>query len=543
MYSMHRTLTAALFATVLSAQAPAPQTPAAPAAGARELFVTAGKSVVVDSPVAIQRVSVANDAVAQAIATSPREVLINGKAPGETSLVIWQQNGQRQFFDVAVEAPPDRRLEAARRELGEELAGQNVSLTKNDDTVFLTGTVRNLSSAERAVAIASTVAAKTVNLLRVDVPATEPQILIKIRFANVDRSAQRELGLNIISSGLAGTPGRVTTGQFSPPAPQVSSNESDGGTTTQTTFTISDALNLFFFRPDLNLGATIRALQSRNLLQILAEPNVLAINGHTANFLAGGEFPFPTLQGGGAGLGAVTIQFREFGVRIAFTPTITPRGTIRMEVTPEVSSLDFANGLVFQGFNIPALSTRRVQTAIELESGQSFAIGGMLDNRVINNLSRIPGLGDIPFFGKLFRSQTLTKNNTELIVVVTPEIVRPIPAGKPVPELNMPEEFMKPNTVAANATRTPGLDVTGPVPNKPLEPTLPVEQLIRLNQQLEKQSQQGSASYQAAPLMQFVPMPVGQPAPQPQQAPAAPAQPATPTQPATQTPNTPAGTE
>ena len=244
---------------------------------------------------------------------------------------------------------------------------------------------------------------------------------------------------------------------------------------------------------------------------------MLAINGHTANFLAGGEFPFPTLQGGGAGLGAVTIQFREFGVRIAFTPTITPRGTIRMEVTPEVSSLDFANGLVFQGFNIPAMSTRRVQTAIELESGQSFAIGGMLDNRVISNLTRIPGLGDIPFFGKLFRSQHLAKNNTELIVVVTPEIVRPIPADQKPPELNMPEEFMQPNTRAANATRTPGLDVTGPVPNKPLVQTLPVEQLIRLNQQLDKQSQQGSAGYQAAPLMQYVPVPVGQPPTAPEQ--------------------------
>src|SRR6185369_9868445 len=153
------------------------------------------------------------------------------------------------------------------------------------------------------------------------------------------------------------------------------------------------------------------------MLQILAEPNVLAINGHTASFLAGGEFPYPTLQGGGGGLGAVTIQFREFGVRIAFTPTLTPRGTIRLNVTPEVSSLDYANGLVFQGFTIPGLATRRVQTEIELEAGQSFAIGGLLDNRDTESLSKIPGLGDIPLFGKLFHSRTITKNNTELLVL------------------------------------------------------------------------------------------------------------------------------
>ena len=179
----------------------------------------------------------------------------------------------------------------------------------------------------------------------------------------------------------------------------------------------------------MNLGATIAALEARNLLQILAEPNVMAINGHNASFLAGGEFPFPNLQGGGGGLGAVTIQFREFGVRINFTPTITPRGTIRLNVTPEVSSLDFANGLIFNGFTIPALSTRRMSTEVELEEGQTFAIGGLLDNRDTETFNKVPGLGNIPFFGNLFRSRQITKNNSELLVMVTPELVRPIPKG------------------------------------------------------------------------------------------------------------------
>ena len=212
------------------------------------------------------------------------------------------------------------------------------------------------------------------------------------------------------------------------------------------------------------------------------------------SFLAGGEFPFPNLQGGGAGLGAVTIQFREFGVRINFTPTVTPRGTIRLAVTPEVSSLDFANGLVFQGFTIPALSTRRVSTEIELEEGQSFAIGGLLDNRDTENFSRVPGLGDIPFFGKLFRSRQLTKNNSELLVMVTPELVRPIPKGQPTPSLNMPGEFLPPNT-SSTALRHPGMDVTGPVPVKaPPRPTIAVEELIKSMQGPAAAAQAGAGS-------------------------------------------------
>ncbi len=196
---------------------------------------------------------------------------------------------------------------------------------------------------------------------------------------------------------------------------------------------------MFLFRPDLNLGATIRALQRKALLEILAEPNVLAIDGKQASFLAGGEYPYPILQGGGAGLGTVTIQFREFGVRINFIPTITPRGTIRLEVAPEVSALDFANGLVFQGFTIPALTVRRVSTGVELAPGQSFAIGGLLDRRLTETIQKVPLLADVPLLGKLFRSRSLNRENSELLVIVTPELVRPIQAGQPLPHAGIPE--------------------------------------------------------------------------------------------------------
>jgi pilus assembly protein CpaC len=258
----------------------------------------------------------------------------------------------------------------------------------------------------------------------------------------------------------------------------------------QSQFTLTDALNIFLFRADLNLGATIRALQQKRLLEILAEPNLLAINGRQASFLAGGEFPVPVVQAGIGGAGTVTIQWREFGVRLNFMPTVTPRGTIRLQVIPEVSSLDFANALSISGFTVPAISTRRVSTEIELESGQSFAIAGLLDNRVIESLSKIPGLGDIPLLGKLFQSRSRTKSNTELLVVVTPELVRPVPTGQPVPAAQMPAEFLK--GAPASAPRTPGLDVTGPVPVQPVLETVPVEQL--------------QVKPQAAPQIQYVPV-------------------------------------
>ena len=488
---------------LLQAQNPADQ-PAAPAppTAARELYVTVGKSLLVDSPTVIQRVSVANGTVAEAIATTPREVLVNGKAAGETSLIVWQQNGNRLIFDLIVQASSTR-LDNVNRELRTEMGDQKVAIAMEDGVPFLRGTVNDLMSADRAVLIASALG-KPVNLLRVKVPPVEAQILIKVRFADVDRTYSQQLGLNFFSNGAARTIGSVTTGQFTPPQPQSNSlgGTSSGGTTTtagQSTFSLTNALNIFFFRPDLDLGATIEALQAQSWLQILAEPNVLTLNNHSASFLAGGEFPFPTLQGGGAGLGAVTIQFREFGVRINFTPTVTPRGTIRLQVTPEVSSLDFTNGLTFQGTTIPGLSTRRVQTEIELESGQSFAIGGLLDNRVTEQLSKIPGLGDIPFFGRLFRSRNLQKTNSELLVIVTPEIVRPLPAGQPMPTLKFPKKFMDPNT-AGTPTRTPGMETTGPVPVHPPQDTIPVEQLIQLQRPPQPTNQQ------TTPVIQFVPM-------------------------------------
>jgi len=240
-------------------------------------------------------------------------------------------------------------------------------------------------------------------------------------------------------------------------------------------------------------------LVTRQLAEILAEPNLLTTSGKPASFLNGGEFPVPIIQPSSGGVPTITIQWREFGVKVNFTPFVTPRGTIRLVVAPEVSALDYTNDIVYSGFVIPAISTRKLSTEVELRDGQSFAIAGLLDNRVTEILNKMPGLGDIPFFGKLFQSRSRSKQKTELLVIVTPEIVRPIPEGQPLPDVAMPRELLKEGP--SKPPRTPGIDVTGPVPVTPAQESVPVEQMSHP----EKPGQNTPA---AAPSMyQLVPVP------------------------------------
>lgn len=442
----------------------------APPNASSDLTITVDQSAVVDHGTAIRRVSVANGEIAEAVAVSSTELLVNGKTPGETSLILWDAKGDRTRFEVRVVANGSK-IEAVRRELRQELAGQDVSLSLENGNVFLRGTVKEVNAADRALAIASTLG-KVVNLLRVLVPAGDPQILLKVRFANIDRAATSQLGINLFSTAAKGV-GSATTGQFGA-APTFTLSPPP------TSATVTNLLNLFFYRPDLNFGAMIQALEAKSLLQILAEPNLLTISGRPASFLAGGEFPFPTLQGGGAGVGQVTIQFKEFGIRLNFLPTVTARGTIDLVVTPEVSSLDYANGLTVSGATIPGLATRRVQTEVELENGQSFVIAGLLDNQITETLNKIPGLANIPLLGKLFQSRTLAKNNSELLVMVTPELVGPIPAGSKPPEIKMDLPFLK--GTAPTAPQNPGPQVTGPLPALPSRDSLPIEEIKALGQ-------------------------------------------------------------
>jgi pilus assembly protein CpaC len=409
---------------------------------------------------------------AEATAVSPTEILVNGKAPGETSMIVWQAGGGRLFFNVRVGESnyvANDRMETLRRELRAELPGQTLKVTSENGLIFLRGTVKDLNSSNRAVQIAAT-AGKVINLLYVDVPPPDPQILLKVRFASVDRSLEKQLGLNIFSTGATNSIGTISTGQFSPPSVSLPS----GGASAVAT--ITNALNLSIFRPDLNLGATLQDLETIGLVQVLAEPNVLAQNGKEASFLAGGEFPYPVVQGTASGAaGAVTIEFKEFGIRLNFIPTITPRGTIHLQVAPEVSTLDFTNAIEISGFDVPGIDIRNVKTEVELADGQSFAIGGLLDNNETKTFEKIPFLGDIPILGKFFQSEQKTRNNTELIVIVTPVMVDPIPVGAPLPALNYPDKFLPPNSTIP--MHTPERTTAGAAPPQPT--TMPVEQLIQ----------------------------------------------------------------
>ncbi|HEX4136290.1 MAG TPA: pilus assembly protein N-terminal domain-containing protein [Bryobacteraceae bacterium] len=449
-----------------------------------KIDVGAGKTRLLDMPINIERVSIAAPETAEAVPVSARSMMVNGKAPGETSLIIWLADGSRREYTVDVKVN-SARVAAAKEQISREF-GDKVQVAVDNGAVYLTGRLKDLYEADRALLIAASLG-KVVNLLKVDAPPQEQQILLKVRFADVDRTKSLNLGVNFFGAPR-GYAASSSTGAFSP-----STVQTIGSAGVPTTFTLSDTLNLLLWDPHANLGATLAALASQNVLQILAEPNLLAMNGKEASFVAGGEFPFPTLQGGGGGVGQITISFKEFGVRLHFVPTITPRGTIRLRVMPEVSSLDFANALVISGTTIPALDTRRVDTEVELQSGQSFAIAGLLDNQTTETLSKIPGLGNIPVLGKLFTSKAINKSNSELLVIITPELVAPLPEGQTISDLPRPDSFIQGPDVLTKSPRTPGTDVTGPVPAKPVRTEISVQELLQL-QRAGQSSQSAPAS-------------------------------------------------
>ncbi len=460
----------------VQAQSPVPTTSSQPRTApvsdsTNDVAVAVGKSLLIDTPRPIARGAVGLGEIAEADAVSPTEIIVNGKAPGETSLIIWDRQGGRQFFNITVRpssAVSSGNLDSIRRELAAELPGQPLKVSVENNTVFLRGTVKDLNASARAVQIASS-GGKVVNLLNVNVPTSEPQILLKVRFASVDRSREKQLGINLFSSGFGNTIAGVNTGQFSPPT----LNLPTGGTVTPPT--IGNELNLFAFFPGLNLGATINALITEGVVEVLAEPNVMAVNGKEASFLAGGEYPYPMAQASSGGQSAITIMFKEYGIRLDFIPVITPRGTIRLQVAPEVSALDFAHSVQISGFDIPAITARKGKTEGELKAGQRFVSGGLLDNEETEIFQKIPFLGDIPILGKFFQSIDRKKSNTELIVIVTPEVVSPIPPGTAPPELKLPTPFLPTNSgIAMNNPDSKTPENTQPEP----PPNIPVEKLI-----------------------------------------------------------------
>jgi pilus assembly protein CpaC len=414
--------------TTLPPQSQAPQ-------GAMPLRVMVGKSLLINTTgERLRRISVTDPNIAFATVITPTQILVHGRSPGEISLIIWDELERSRSFDLRVDVDVSTAAEEERRVFPDE----QISVTPSRSAIVLSGHVSSEDVAKRAAELASAYSPKVINVLTFG-PVGAQEVLLQVKFAEVDRSVLTQLGVNFISTGAANTIGTVTTGQFGGFSPQTLTPSGTGGTTSTTT--ISNLLNLFVFRPDINLGATIEALETKNLLQILAEPNLIAVNGKEASFLAGGQFPFPIVQPG-QGFTAVTISFKEFGVRLQFTPVITPSGNIHLKVAPEVSALDFANALTISGFTVPALSTRKAETEFELQDGQSFVIAGLMDNRVTDVYNKIPGLGDIPVLGAFFRSKSVQRSNSELMVLCT--VRRISPSAEPVPGPKDPKPFLDP---------------------------------------------------------------------------------------------------
>jgi len=322
-----------------------------------------------------------------------------------------------------------------REAIARSFPGEAIEAEAEEGRIVLTGTASSTGVAEQIGKMGTPFSKEIVNSIQIALPHRQKQILLKVRFAQVDRTKLSAFGINLLSTGAANTVGTVSTQQFGTLG-TFKLNDTIGapakGFTTEET--ISDLLNIFIFRPDIHLGATIRALQQQNVLQILAEPNLLAANGEPARFLAGGELPYPVLTGA-AGQATVTVQFKPFGVKLEFTATIESDNTIRLKVFPEVSSLDFTNAVTISGFVLPAIATRHAETVVELRDGQSFGIAGLLDQRTTAQFSKVPGIGDIPILGQLFRSRSMNKTNSELVVIVTPTIVDPAAAPTAAPEL------------------------------------------------------------------------------------------------------------
>jgi pilus assembly protein CpaC len=373
--------------------------------------VSKGASVLVITQTPLQRFSVGDPAVAEAVVVSPTEVLVNGKTLGTTTLVLWDNANAPRLYSVEVTADAPG-LERYLRQL---LPDEQINVTATGNSVTLSGTVRDASSANRAVEIARGSGATIIDNLSTP---DAVQVLLQVRFAEVNRSVVKSFNVQTLTLN----PHKLDDGGDWRGA---TNGTLDGGA-------LQGAIDVGLFSPNASIEALIRALTTKGQFKSLAEPNLIAMPGKEASFLAGGEFPYPSVQGGGAS-NSVSIIFKEFGIRLHFTPTITRNGSIRIKVAPEVSSLDFANALVISGFTIPSLITRRAETEVEMREGQYLAIAGLMDNTLIDNVSKIPVLGDIPILGQFFRSKEARQNRTELLVLITPKLIRPSDQAIPLP--------------------------------------------------------------------------------------------------------------
>jgi pilus assembly protein CpaC len=504
-------------------------TNAPPAAqiNATAIDLLVGRSTILNVGTTVTRVSLTVPDVADALVTTPTQLLIHGKQPGTISMFVWDRSGAIRTYEVNVR----RDLKALKEQVQQLFPGEPITIVGSGKDVVLSGTVSTKYVVEKAADVASGYVEKkenVVNLLQQQEGVASNQVMLRVRFAEVSRSALQELGASWFTgpAGFRDYVSQVTTEQF--PAMglgELSQNVSStngafrtsdqtggnwgGGRDTVTDTggkgTFSDLLNIFLFNNRYNVGTLIRAMQERGLFQSLAEPNLIATNGKEASFLAGGEYPYPVVQPGGSG-NAVTIMFKEFGIRLNFTPTVLGGDLIGLKVRPEVSALDFSNAITLEGFRIPALSTRRTETEVELRDGQTFAIAGLLNNTVTDTMRKIPGIGDVPILGWLFKSKAMQKNQTELVVMITPTIVRRgsmgVSEGLPSmvqPYLGAPSKTVPPPAPYTGSPRYPASGQPAPrggARNAPAPQPQPVARPI-----------QGSATLPNAPASNASPAP------------------------------------
>lgn len=495
-----------LVAAPQAQQAPAfsPSVSSAGAASAADaptdIDLLVGRSTILNVGTTIARVSLTVPDIADAMVTAPSQLLIHGKQPGTISLFVWDRGGTIKTYEVKVR----RDLTALTAHMKQLFPGEVIDVRGSGKDVVVSGTVSSKYVMEKAGEVAGGYVEKkenVVNLLRQQEGVASNQVMLKVRFAEVSRSALTELGASFFTGpgGFHDYISRVTTQQF--PAnnydemtrlSEQGAEKWGGGRDTVTAVggkhTFSDFLNLFLFNNRYNVGTVVRALSEKGLFQSLAEPNLIATNGKEASFLAGGEFPYPVVQGSAGGQ-TVTIMFKEFGIRLNFTPTVIGNDLIHLKVKPEVSALDFANSVTVEGFRVPALSTRRTETEVELQNGQTFAIAGLMNNTVTDSMRKIPGIGDIPILGWLFKSKAMQKNQTELVVMITPVIIRkgqmgvseglPSPVepfmGAPAKTLPTPAPYVGSPRYPSNqpAPRTGGTNDPAPQPQASTSATAP----------------------------------------------------------------------
>jgi pilus assembly protein CpaC len=463
-----------LGAVALSAQGPLPgpvspvpqiqpQTPPAATAAAQpalpRVTITVGRSTVLTLDFDVTRVIVTDPEIANPTPIDQRQLLIDGKKPGTTSLIIFRNDTTFVQYDLVV----DPGVTALQRQLQNVFPGEDIQASETADAVILTGHASNNNVMLKAGDLAAALApkAKILNLLQLPGGSGSQQVMLQVRIAEVNRRAVYELGAAFFTgaTGYKDIITRGTTQQF--PAPDFDNLKrvAENGQVTELTgdITFTDFLNLFIFNTKFNVGTLIKALQTTGNFQSLAEPNLIAYNGVKASFLAGGELPIPVVQGN---TGGVTLQFKEFGIKLEFTPTIAG-DVIRLQVTPEVSSLDFANGITLGGFRVPAITTRRAQTEVELRDGQSFAIGGLMQNVSQETRQRVPGLANLPLIGRFFQSKATSKEQTELLVLVTPHLVKALNPDQVPPLPTVPGKFLPPCDKPPCDGQTPPATGTG----------------------------------------------------------------------------------